>query len=43
MMKRHPEIAVAAEKAGNTVGAFTGAARENFDAIFGEHVPVVAL
>jgi len=43
MMKRHPEIAVAADKAGNTVGAFTGAARDNFDVIFGERDPVVAL
>lgn len=36
MMKRHPEIVVAAEKAGNTVGAFTGQSAENFRSIFGE-------
>lgn len=40
MMKRHPEIAVAAEKAGSSVGAFTGAARDNFDAIFGDKSPL---
>jgi len=36
MMKRHPEIVVAAEKAGARVGPFTGRARANFEAIFGQ-------
>jgi hypothetical protein len=36
MMKRHPEIVVEAEKAGNTIGPFTGPAAGNFNRIFGE-------
>lgn len=36
MMKRHPEIAVASEKAGGRVGPFLGRAAANFERIFGK-------
>jgi hypothetical protein len=36
MMKRHPEIVVAAEKAGCTVGPMMGRDRKNYSDIFGK-------